>query len=620
MLNGNIEALELEGELTPSIDLSGTINPIGPQGPKGDDGFSPSATVSKAGTVTTITITDKDGTTTAEVNDGTNPTEYVIELEKDTEPTDTLKSIAKDLLAGKSFTLIGTYRASKTDRYNYSKVFGLASYVQVNDYIRVEIPFNSTRKFNYSVDGSVYTILTHYYIQYRYYSSNDTISDYYKSSDDCAAFVGNTDYFPLSKKNTGVYTPTSDYHPATKKYVDDNVKTYTAGTNVSISNENVISATDTTYTAGTGIDITNNVISNTQTSAEWGNITGTLSDQTDLSTALSGKQDTLTAGSNITISSGTISATDTTYESKTAASGGTDVSLCTTGEKYTWNNKSDFSGSYNDLSNKPTIPDELADLSDDSTHRVVTDTEKNTWSGKQDALVSGTNIKTINNESILGSGNITVSGGSTYTAGKFLNIDNNNVIDENFTHNISTSSSTDIGKDSSHRLDLNSLKCGKTLIQNYNITLYQFYYKYTWNNVEKTSYIFIDDGIESSCTWGYAEIEMFHTIEEAESLPDFTLIGQIKFHTAYGGSGDPTGYANVTVYSLYRNYNASSSSAPVTLSRYAGILDNYYAKNKWEAKGNKVTSISSSSTDTQYPSAKCVYDIVGDIESLLSEV
>lgn len=35
---------------------------------------------------------------------------------------------------------------------------------------------------------------------------------------------------------------------------------------------------------------------------------------------------------------------------------------------------------------------------------------------------------------------------------------------------------------------------------------------------------------------------------------------------------------------------------------------------------NKVTSISSSSTDTQYPSAKCVYDLIGDIETLLSEV
>ena len=35
--------------------------------------------------------------------------------------------------------------------------------------------------------------------------------------------------------------------------------------------------------------------------------------------------------------------TDTTYESKTAASGGTEVSLVTTGEKYTWNNKVDKS-------------------------------------------------------------------------------------------------------------------------------------------------------------------------------------------------------------------------------------------------------------------------------------
>lgn len=42
----------------------------------------------------------------------------------------------------------------------------------------------------------------------------------------------------------------------------------------------------------------------------------------------------------------------------------------------------------------------------------VTSSDKSTWSGKQDALVSGTNIKTINNQSLLGSGNITISGGS----------------------------------------------------------------------------------------------------------------------------------------------------------------------------------------------------------------
>ena len=35
---------------------------------------------------------------------------------------------------------------------------------------------------------------------------------------------------------------------------------------------------------------------------------------------------------------------------------------------------------------------------------------------------------------------------------------------------------------------------------------------------------------------------------------------------------------------------------------------------------NKVTSLSSSSTDTQYPSAKCVWDLVGDIEILLAAI
>ena len=37
-----------------------------------------------------------------------------------------------------------------------------------------------------------------------------------------------------------------------------------------------------------------------------------------------------------------------------------------------------------------------------------------------------------------------------------------------------------------------------------------------------------------------------------------------------------------------------------------------------EVTSNKVTSLSSSSTDTQYPSAKCVYDLVGNIETLLA--
>lgn len=81
-------------------------------------------------------------------------------------------------------------------------------------------------------------------------------------------------------------------------------------------------------------------------------------------------------------------------------------------EEITNANKLDYSL----LSNTPTIPTALSDLTDDSTHRLVTDTNKTTWSGKQDALVSGTNIKTINNQSLLGSGNITIQGGGGGTA------------------------------------------------------------------------------------------------------------------------------------------------------------------------------------------------------------
>ena len=43
-----------------------------------------------------------------------------------------------------------------------------------------------------------------------------------------------------------------------------------------------------------------------------------------------------------------------------------------------------------------------------STNKFITSAERTTWNGKQSLLVSGTNIKTINNESILGSGNITI--------------------------------------------------------------------------------------------------------------------------------------------------------------------------------------------------------------------
>ena len=99
---------------------------------------------------------------------------------------------------------------------------------------------------------------------------------------------------------------------ATKDYVDEELlgkqDTLTAGANIQIVG-NIISATDTTYTAGTGISIENGVISNTQTRAEWGNIQGDISAQTDLQNALNAKAnvaDIPTKTSDLTNDSGFI--------------------------------------------------------------------------------------------------------------------------------------------------------------------------------------------------------------------------------------------------------------------------------------------------------------------------
>lgn len=257
-------------------------------------------------------------------------------------------------------------------------------------------------------------------------------------------------------------------------YANSKQNNLTAGDNITINN-NVISAKDTTYIAGTGISIDedsdeNLVISNTQTSAEWGNITGTLSNQTDLQNALNSKQDIITDLN--TIRSGA-------EAGSTAVQPGDLATVAT-------------SGNYIDLINKPTIPTKTSDLTNDSgfitgiTSSDVTtalgytpydstnpdgyttnigtvtsvnntqpdsngnvniniptpatvdqtydSTSTNAQSGtavaeaistKQDTLVSGTNIKTVNGNSLLGSGNIDIDSlpSQSGQSGKFLTTD-----------------------------------------------------------------------------------------------------------------------------------------------------------------------------------------------------
>ena len=65
---------------------------------------------------------------------------------------------------------------------------------------------------------------------------------------------------------------------------------------------------------------------------------------------------------------------------------------------------------FNTESGKEPILIPLSDIFDPDEYYTKTEVD-NALSGKQDTLISGTNIKTINNESLLGSGNIDIQGG-----------------------------------------------------------------------------------------------------------------------------------------------------------------------------------------------------------------
>ena len=71
----------------------------------------------------------------------------------------------------------------------------------------------------------------------------------------------------------------------------------------------------------------------------------------------------------------------------------------------------------------PTVPSYI---------KYISIADINSWNNKQNALVSGSNIKTINGNSLLGSGNLVV-GGANYTAGTGINIDSDNVISNTIT-------------------------------------------------------------------------------------------------------------------------------------------------------------------------------------------
>ena len=327
-----------------------------------------------------------------------------------------------------------------------------------------------------------------------------------------------------------------------------------------------------------------------------------------------------------------------------------------------------FSGDYEDLTNTPTIPD-VPEWAMSSTKPSYTVSEID---GAQEELESGTNIKTINNESILGSGNITIQGGGgdvnviesitfngsvvpvdasknaaiTYSAPvtsvngntgavtisvptKVSDLTNDSGFITSYTETDPVFSASAAASITS--ADITAWNGKSTFSGSYNDltdkpTLFSGDYNDLSNkptiptvptNVSAftndagyiTGYTETDPTVPS---WAKASTKPSYTASEVGALPDTTVIPTESTVTGWGFTKNAGTITGITM-----NGASKGNSGVVDLGT---VITSHQDISGKENTSNKVTSLSSSSTDTQYPSAKCVYDLVGDIETILASI
>ena len=132
------------------------------------------------------------------------------------------------------------------------------------------------------------------------------------------------------------------------------------------------------------------------------------------------------------------------------------------------------------------------------------------------------------------------------------------------------------------------------------------------------------------------ELTNYYTKSETDDLlDDYTKTADLSAVAISGSYSDlsnkptiPTktsdltndsGFIDKDVINL-TNYTKTTDLSSVATSGSYNDLSNKPDLSVYQLISNLTTTISSSSTDTQYPSAKCVYDIVGDINSALDTI
>lgn len=342
-----------------------------------------------------------------------------------------------------------------------------------------------------------------------------------------------------------------------KTVPSDAVFTDTTYSDATTSAAGLMSASDKTKLNGIASGAEVNVQS------DW-NVTSTSSDA-----FIKNKPTIPTRTSQLTNDSGFLTSyteTDPIYSASPAAG-------ITAADISSWDAKSDFSGDYDDLTNKPTIGNATLTI------------QKN-----------GTNVQTFTaNATSNKTANITVP-----TKTSDLTNDSDFVEDASYVH-------TDNNYTTAEKNKLAGIAAGAEVNVQAN-----------WTQTTTTA----DDYIKNKPTLAtVATSGSYNDLSNKPTIPtvnNATLTIQKNGSTVntFTANASSNVTANITVPTqtseLTNNSGFLTSSTGVT-----SVNGNTGAVTGIQTTGNLVTSVSSSSTNSQYPSAKLFYDTVGDVESVL---
>ena len=237
------------------------------------------------------------------------------------------------------------------------------------------------------------------------------------------------------------------------------------------------------------------------------------------------------------------------------------------------------------------------------------------FNAKQNTLVSGANIKTINNQSLLGGGNIEIQGGGT---------DNLFIAEYEVTRVSEIIDAYNAGKDIVAKKTNNAGGYDFYQLLGYNDSAIQFDFYAIDDSTIKRIYIVDQGGETAEEEWGTGTTTDLNSSDIFWATYNVTTLAQVQSAINSG----KLVFVKVDGIALHCPGIISDVAVFTSFVLGYGYISVSLNSKGWEQavltnpeyQNNKVTSIGAASSDIQYPSAKAVYDALSGKQNTINTV